>query len=112
MSPLVAQGTCLPVQEACIWSLGQENPLEKETATHSSILAWEVLWTEQPGRLQSRGLKRAGQDLATKQEEDNRVVFSKIWKERTWTEDYLQPNFLKYESIIKLLLGIYSLGSY
>ena len=47
-------------------------------ATHSSILAWEVLWTEQPGRLQSRGLKRAGQDLATKQEEDNRVVFSKI----------------------------------
>ena len=39
------------------WSLGQEDPLEKEMATHSSILAWEIPWTEKPGRLQSMGLQ-------------------------------------------------------
>ena len=42
----------LPVmQETCIWSLGQEDPLKKEMATHSSILAWEIPWTEEPGGL-------------------------------------------------------------
>ena len=42
-------------QETWIQSLGQEDPLEKETATHSSILIWEIPWTEEPGRLQSMG---------------------------------------------------------
>ena len=41
-------------QETQVPSLGQEKPLEKETATHSSILAWVILWTEETGRLQSR----------------------------------------------------------
>ena len=41
------------VQETLVSSLGQEDPLEKEMATHSSILAWEIAWTEEPGRLQS-----------------------------------------------------------
>ena len=46
----------LPVlQEMQIQSLGQEDPLEKEIATHSSILAWEIPWTEEPGGLQSMG---------------------------------------------------------
>jgi len=49
-------------------SLGQEDPLEKEMATHSSALAWEIPWTEEPGRLQSMGLQRVGHDLATKQQ--------------------------------------------
>ena len=40
--------------------LGEEDPLEKEMATHSSILAWEIPWTEEPGRLESRGLQRVG----------------------------------------------------
>ena len=44
-----------------------EDPLEKEVATHSSILAWEIPRTEQPGRLQSTGSQRVGHDLATKQ---------------------------------------------
>ena len=44
------------VQEAWVQSLGQENPLEKEVATHSSILTWRIPWTEEPGRLQSLGL--------------------------------------------------------
>ena len=46
--------------------LGQEDPLEDEMATHSSVLAWGVPWTEEPGRLQSTGLQRVGQDLATR----------------------------------------------
>ena len=42
------------MQEMQIWSLAEENPLEKEMATHPSILAWEILWPEEPGMLQSR----------------------------------------------------------
>jgi len=49
-------------------ALDQEDPLEKEMATHSSVLAWEIPWTEEPGRLQSTGLQRAGHNLATKQQ--------------------------------------------
>ena len=49
----------LPVmQETWVQSLGQEDPLEREMATYSSILAWEVPWTEEPGGLQSMGLQR------------------------------------------------------
>ena len=48
------------MQETWVRSLGQEDPLEKEMATHSSILAWEILWTEEPGGLQSMGLQRVG----------------------------------------------------
>ena len=47
-------------------SLGKEDPLEKEMATHSSILAWRVLWTEEPGSLQSMELQRVGHNLANK----------------------------------------------
>ena len=43
------------VQESWVRSLGREDPLEKEMATHSSILAWRMPWTEEPGRLQSMG---------------------------------------------------------
>ena len=47
------------MQETGIWSLGQEDTLEKEMATHSSILAWEIPWTEEPGGLQSMGCKES-----------------------------------------------------
>ena len=46
--------------ETWVQSLGQEDPLEKEMATHSSILAWRIPWTEEPGGLQSMGLQRVG----------------------------------------------------
>ena len=46
-----------------IVSLGREDPLEKEMATHCSILAWEIPWTEEPGRLQSMGSQRVRHDL-------------------------------------------------
>ena len=48
------------MQETQFGSLDQEDPLEKEMATHSSILAWRILWTEQPGGLQFVGLQRVG----------------------------------------------------
>ena len=53
MSPLRGSPGCrLPMQETVVLSLGQEDSLEKEMATHSSILAWKIPWTEEPGRLQ------------------------------------------------------------
>ena len=48
-----------PMQETWVRSLGQEDPLEKEMATHSSILDWRILWTEEPGGLQSMELQEA-----------------------------------------------------
>ena len=56
------------MQETGIQSLGQIDPL-KEMATHSSILAWEILWTEEPGRPQSTGSQRVGQNLAAKEQQ-------------------------------------------
>ena len=50
------------MQEMWVQSLGQEDPLEKEVATHSSNFAWKIPWTEYPGRLQSMRLQRVGHD--------------------------------------------------
>ena len=50
------------MQETCVRFLGWEDPLEKEMATHSSILAWRIPWTGKPGRLQSTGSQRVGHD--------------------------------------------------
>ena len=46
------------LQDTCVHSLGQNDPLEEEMATHSSILAWEIPWTEEPGGLQSVGVPK------------------------------------------------------
>ena len=54
------------VQETHVRFLGWEDPLEKEIATHSSILAWRIPWREEPGRLQSMGSQRVRHDLGTK----------------------------------------------
>ena len=54
------------MQEMQAPSLGQEGPLEKEMATHSNILAWEIPWKEEAGGLQSMGLQRVRHDLVTK----------------------------------------------
>ena len=54
---------CLPAMwETQVQSLGREDPLEKEMAAHSSILAWRIPWMEEPGRLQSMGLRTVGHD--------------------------------------------------
>ena len=54
------------MQETRVQSLGREDPLEEGMATHSSILAWRILWTEEPGRLQSTGSQRVGNASETK----------------------------------------------
>ena len=67
VSSLVAQRLkrLPPMRETRVRSLGQEDPLEKEVVTHSSILAWRIPWTERPGGLQSMGSQRVGHDWAT-----------------------------------------------
>ena len=51
------------MRETWVRSLGQEDPLEKEMATRSSIFAWRIPWTEEPGGLQSMGSQRVGHDF-------------------------------------------------
>ena len=53
------------MRETRVQSLGHEDPLEKGMATHCSILAWRIPWTEEPGGLQSMGSQKVGQDFAT-----------------------------------------------
>ena len=70
----MAQGVKNPpamqeTEERQLHSLGLEDPLEKEMATHSSILARTISWTEEPGSLQSKGLQRVKHDWATKHPE-------------------------------------------
>ena len=60
------------VQETWVGSLDWEDPLEKEMVTHSSILAWEIPWTEEPGRLQFMGSQKSGHDLVTKQQQQHK----------------------------------------
>ena len=61
------------MQETYIRSLGQEDLLKKGMATHSSILAWEIPWTEEPGRLQSIGSQKVGHDLGTEQQQQKQT---------------------------------------
>ena len=61
------------MQDMQVQSLVQEDPLEKEMATHSSILACKTLWTEEPGGLQYLGSQRKGHNLPTEQQK--RVIF-------------------------------------
>ena len=62
------------MQETGVQSLGGENPLEKEMAAHSRILAWEIPWTEEPGGLVFMGLQRVGHDLTTKQQQQQYIL--------------------------------------
>ena len=81
----------LPViQETWVWPLGWGDPLEKGTAIQSSILAWRIPWTEEPGRLQYVGLQRVGHDLATKPPPPIWFAFSKF--PFTHLISNLQPN--------------------
>jgi len=63
------------MQETRVQSLGREDSLEEEMVTHSSILAWGIPWTEEPGGLQSMGSQRVGHNLATKQQQASPVQF-------------------------------------
>ena len=61
-------------QKTWVQSLAQEDPLEEEMATHSSVLAWKILWTEEPGGLRSMGSQRVKDDLVTKHS-----FWRKVW---------------------------------
>ena len=67
--------------ETWVQSLGQEDPMEKGMATHSSIFAWKIPWTEKPGGLQSMGLQRVRYYLVTEQEQDKGGTI--------WTPEFL-----------------------
>ena len=69
------------IWETQVQSLGQEDPLEKEMATHSSILAWEIPRTEQPGGLQSKGWQRVGHDWLT-------LINCDLISHPSWTYSY------------------------
>ena len=75
------------VQETRVWSLGWEDPLEDGMATHSSILAWRIQWTEEPGGLQSTGSQKAGHDWVTNTHAHNIVVTS-LFSDDFWNSPY------------------------
>ena len=79
-----------PMRETWVQSLGQEDPLEKEMVTHSSILAWRIPWTEKPGRLQSMGLQRVGHDWAISL---SFFLSAVSQKSDTWTSAPPSPSF-------------------
>ena len=66
--------------------MGQGDPLKEEMATHPSILAWEIPWTEEPGELQSMGSQRIGNDLATERACTHQVI---SWNLRFYIADIL-----------------------
>ena len=65
------------MQETQVQSLGGEDPLEKEMATHSSNFAWRILWKEKPGELQSMGSPRVRHNLVTKPPEEKHEQLKK-----------------------------------
>ena len=75
------------MQETWVRSLGREDPLEKEMATHSSVLAWRIPWTEEPGGLQSMGLQRVRLDWADGNDDPICETAKEIQMQRTdfWT---------------------------
>ena len=66
------------MQDTQVLSLGWEDPLEKETATNASILAWEIPQTEKPVELQFIGSQRVGDDLATKQQQQQQKLYKSV----------------------------------
>ena len=76
-------------QETWIQSLGQEDPLEEETATHSSIIIWEIPWTDEPGRLQSMGSQSQIQ-LSTILEQTTLSQHLATYHEWSWPHSYPQ----------------------
>ena len=96
------------VQETWVWSLDQKDSLEKEIVTHSSILAWRIPWTVEPGRLQSMGLQWVGHHWATKQLSIVNCI--KYICERVWNFRWLQIQ-REYTSCFMLFLHDPTWGS-
>ena len=85
--------------ETQVWSLGQEDPLEKGMANHASILVWRIPWVEEPGGLQSTGSQRVGHNWVT---EHTRTSLHSLWKillypcgEWEWKKQMIPENYYK-----------------
>ena len=74
------------LQETWVQSLGQGDPLEEEMATYSSILAWRIPWTEEPGVLQSMGLQRVRHNLAHMYSHSNGEAETTLIKHLLWPD--------------------------
>ena len=85
------------MQETWVWSLGQEDPLEKEMATHSRTLAWKIPWIEKPGRLQSMGSQRVGHDWVTSLQclyvESRKMVLKNLFAAQQWRNRYREETY-------------------
>ena len=92
------------MQEMQVRSLGREDPLEKETATHSSILAWRIPWTEEPGGLQSMGSQRARHDWVTN-------AFAFFWSPSGALTGQRESAFLFIILPVQILVELDILGS-
>ena len=77
------------MQETWVWSLGWEDPLEKGMATHSTILAWRILWTEVPGGWYSMGSQRVGHDWVTYTLKKKIFFIGIHWKDWCWSSNNL-----------------------
>ena len=85
--PMVQRLKHLPtMRETGVWSLHQEDPLEKDMATHSSMLLWRIPWTEEPGGLQSMGSQRVGHDWATEQQLSTQMNGVRLREAWHWDE--------------------------
>ena len=89
-------GICLPTHKTQIQSLGQEDPLEEEMATHSRLLAWKIPRTEEPGGLQPMGSQRVGHDWATNTHTYNIKTFTQLSSAR-------DPGKLHEDRILSLI---------
>ena len=73
-----------------VWTMGREDPLEEEMATHSSIFAWRISWTEEPGELQSMGLQKVGNDWVTTTHSlliVNLEPLTSPWSQQPWEKE-------------------------
>ena len=92
--------------ETQVQSLGREDLLEKEMATHSSILAWRIPWMEVPGRLQSMGLQRIGHNLVTKQQQQKQpFTYTQTHTQSHLAVRALLSDFFIFPWYHKMLLG-------
>ena len=95
------------MQEMQVQSLSQEDPLEKEIATHSSILAWEIPWTEESGELQFMGLQGIGHDLMTSLVAQTVKRLPAMQETRIWSlgrEDALEKDMATHSSTLACII--------
>ena len=95
------------MQEMQVQSLSQEDPLEKEIATHSSILAWEIPWTEESGELQFMGLQGIGHDLMTSLVAQTVKRLPAMQETRIWSlgrEDALEKDMTTHSSTLACII--------